>query len=204
MSDRKVRVRKDGSKIITGINAKGEKFRKVMSAPGKRTKVSKSTTNAQGVTTKKNAAGTKTTTSTNSAGTVNKAKVKKSGAGMYSSTKKDGSKQVARKNAKGNVSTKATNKRGRVTEITRTKNNGDKVTHGKGSVAVKAANIAKTGTSKLAKRMQSLKAKKIAARKAGDTEKAAELRKKSRATKQNIKKGIRARRSARRDELANL
>tara|TARA_R110002020_G_scaffold143654_14_gene316157 strand:+ start:974 stop:1573 length:600 start_codon:yes stop_codon:yes gene_type:complete len=195
MSDRKVRVRKDGSKIITGINAKGEKFRKVMSAPGKRTKVSKSTTNAQGVTTKTNAAGTKTTTKTNDAGSTYASRTKKDGSSMHSLTKKDGSKQVARRNAKGAVSTKDTNKRGRVTEITRTKKDGEKVTHGKRSVAVKAANIAKSGTSKLAKRMQSLKAKKKAARKAGDTEKVAELRKKTQATRKNIKSNIRHRRS---------
>jgi len=189
MSDRKVSINKDGKKVIRRTNNKGVKIKRVMSAKnedGKRTLSS---------TTRKNAGGTKTTRRTNDAGSTYLSRKKKDGSSMSSLTKKDGSKQVSRTNPKGTIRTQATNKRGRVTEMTRTKKDGEKVTQGKKSVAVKAANIAKSGTSKLAKRMQSLKAKKKAARKAGDTGKLAELTKKRQSTRRNIKSNIRTRRA---------
>tara|TARA_B100001173_G_C15876029_1_gene499448 strand:+ start:30 stop:632 length:603 start_codon:yes stop_codon:yes gene_type:complete len=198
MSDRKVRINKDGKKIVTRTNAQGVKVKKVMSAKnddGKRTKVSTSRTNDQGVTKKTTADGRKIKKVTNSAGTVVRKKTNKSGATVTTQTKKDGSKKIERKKEDGTGTTRETNKRGRVTSISRTNKDGQTKNHKKGSVAVKAANIAKSGTSKLAKRMQSLKAKKKAARKAGDTDKLTSLRKKSQSTRRNIKANIRARRA---------
>ena len=149
------------------------------------------------VTTKTNKKGATVTTRTRKNGTTVKKVTGKNGNTRKVTTKASGAKIKTRKDKDGKVlGGRTTNKSGKVTSITRTKKDGTSVTKDKGSVSVKAANIAKSGKGKNAKTLQDLKAKKKAARKSGDTAKLTALRKKSQATRKTIKKNVRTRRAA--------
>jgi len=128
--------------------------------------------------TKDNGTVVKTVTGKN--GGVRKTKTKESGA-IKTTRTKDGITTGRTKNAQG-----------RVTSITR--RNGK--TADKTSVAVKVANKIKNGKGKNALKMQDLAAKKKAARKSGNTEKLAALRKRSAKIRREMKSNVKAKRAA--------
>ena len=142
------------------------------------------------VTTKTNARGATVKTRTKKDGTVIKKVTGKSGGVRKTTKNADGSSSRTR-TKDGKTSGRTTNAKGKVTSVTRKGK-----TQEKDSVAVRVANIAKSGKGANAKKMQDLRAKKKVARKAGDTDKLAALRKQLQATRKTIKSNVKAKRAS--------
>jgi hypothetical protein len=173
-SSRKVRTNAAGKKIVTRTTKGGTKVKKVLSKKGedgKRTTLRKVAT--------KTGAG---------------------GATRKTVTGANGGKTKTRTTASGASTKRRTDSKGKVKSITKTNKDGETKKFGKASARVSTANRIARGKGENAKKVQGLKSKRQAARKAGDMDKVKSLRKEARGVRKGMTAATKARRAAKKTE----